>query len=850
MFDGKVMGVPKLSDEERMEQEQMKRDVLGGTSAALQPMNMNHKIMGGTQMEKTEENLPSLGGAGDYQDRLDGLLGPGGAGKSSNEITSDILGGGLGGNKANTLMGGSSGSMNPQHKAESMLGLGGFAPNKKAKKGKHSSNPTDKILGSFSGGNPGDKVNSMLGGSGSSGFKNMQNVFGKQPAGNPTQKVNSMFATQPQKKSTKKQAQSNPFKNGYSTPVNVSGMLGFSGNPTNKVDKILGGNTQPKGKVQQDQFDINKVLGNFGGAKAGKQTQGFDTSTQIHKMMGNVPGGQAHKGKHPQHSQSVNVERFLPKLGSGTDKGKNLGEAWAVPNFQNPASVGFERSNQQVGLSMFGDYDGDGLANAVDCDPRDKTEQGFFEKVKNTFTKGRFANDDQVEREERSAAAVDKSLSSGAPGSAIEVEPEPTNEEKDDAYLVQLEHDDATKQLNTTDPYGNNVNNMPEDQNKGFNRVKNALSHQWSNLKTGAASVATQAKDDINYEITGRREMHRTGMDIQKTDLALAQQEQGFEIEYVNQMMAGKTPQMGLANKELKDDFQRQLLNTPPEGRKQLAMMYQNKLALARVEAQAKIQQADAYAEAGYTPDGDSLWGKGKTKTGKKGTRAARKAANSFSGDNTAYGNANGKGVMMQGMIGTSAGGLNQNAELLTGVNRGSGAVSQMNLNSIASIGNSQMNDFKMNQAAALGSGGGGNAGLSQMSALGGSVGQGGDFAYRVAESLGEDAAHKSGFVTQPGQPQARDGVDLPVHTPVQYAPQQTPQYAPQQAVQSQPVFVQPQTGAPQQGYGESPQADLREVYAQSNPNKPPLPDGRVWSPRSKKYVRYPRGEYDKGNAQ
>ena len=817
LFEGKVMGVPKRTEEEILEEAQMKKDVLGGRSAALQPLDFNNKIMGGRQMSKTEENLPSLGGAGDYQERLGSLLGTsGGKGKKVKDIPSEILGGFGGGDKVSGLLG-NGGSLDPKLKAESMLGLGVSTPKGKSKKGKSPANITDDILGGF-GGSPNNKVNAMLG-AGPGNFANVGNMFSPQKqkgkAPNPVAKVNNMFA-QP------KLAKSNPFKNGYSTPLNVSSMLGFGDKPT----KVKQGN-------QQDVFDIKKILGNTGESMS--FGNGFNTKDKINNMLGGSLQLGANKPKvgsqAKQFSQSVNVETFLPKFGPqvGTTKGKTLGKEWAVPDFRNPANVGFERANQQVGLAMFGDYDGDGLKNVVDCDPRDKTEQGFFEKVKNTFTKGRFANDDEVAKEEASEANTDALLAGQQSLEVVPMQEEQTDEPEKSSALTQFKEYAAERLGNAKKNISRKANEVGEE----LGEVKDFFVGQTVN----------KVKD--NYEIA------QTKRDITKTDLALAQQAQGFETKIVSNWMRGQqTP--GLMNSQIAEDFQRDLLNTPPEGRRRLAMQYETELAKARIDAKAKVQVADAMAEAGYSPNvnakGETIWGSGKTATGKKATRAARKAAQSFSAQgNTALGGANEKGNLMAGMIGTSSGGLNQNAELLTGVNKGSGAVSQMNLNSIASIGNSQMNDFKMNQAAALGSGGGGNAGLAQMSALGGSVGQGGDFAYRVAESLGESASSKSGFVTPQ---QDRDGVDVvsrgPVELPTPQPRPQQPQYAPTPVAQTQPVFVQPQTPQPATGYGDAPQADLREQYAVARPDKPPLPDGRVWSPRSKKYVRYPRGPYDK----
>jgi hypothetical protein len=163
----------------------------------------------------------------------------------------------------------------------------------------------------------------------------------------------------------------------------------------------------------------------------------------------------------------------------------------------------------------------------------------------------------------------------------------------------------------------------------------------------------------------------------------------------------------------------------------------------------------------------------------------------------------------------------------MTGVYRGSGYNSQGNIAALSAV---QSNPFRMAEAVSLGQGGGSSQGINTMSQIG--VGTGaGDYVYKVAESLGEGSNNALNI----GGQQRSNSVDLPIAVPTR-APARPIAYAPQ---------PQPQIAYQPQETQEAP-ASLREQYATANPNRPPLPDGRVWSPRSRKYVMYPRGTYDK----
>ena len=907
MFEGKVMGIPKKSEEELLEEAQMKRDVLGGHSAALQPMDINNKIMGGGTMTKMEEKLPSLGGAGDYQDRLDGLLGPGGKGKTAQDITSDILGGGLN-TKAASLLGEGS-DLNARQRAESMLGLGPAPKGKKGKKAKKQFDPTDNILGTF---NSNLKVGQ---------FANVNNMFGNSKPGkvNTQQKVKEFVSVNPTKTKTK---EANPFRNGYSTPVNVSAMLGLGAggaaagkvgqvlgkamNGPNPVEKILGGTKTPQ-KGQNPlggQFDVNKILG-AGEGKAPSVPTGLDPQAQINKILGKGPA------KTGQHSQSVNVEKFLPSLGQGNPQGRILGKEWAVPDFRNPAMVGFERANQQVGLSMFGDYDGDGLKNAIDCDPRDKTEQGFFEKVGN-FASGRgFKDDSTIGKEAADAAAqgaipqtgslggvqqkgggvglrnvnnpiglkkvrggVDYGgnklpaygVTRGRPSKGVAVSDASM---PDTQGTVQAIQNPETGEVVILDAQGNPVSDQTYElaaRPAALDNLKDGVVAAGQKLGAGAVAVGNTLKDvaktyvgePIKEAADTQLERGRMGRAAKLADSTAALQTAEYKVQVKKAMLDGEKPKD--MDAETWHMMQRQALTgfvgagqaqAVAQGEAKLALDKQQakeKFKLERMKARSQVEIADAKAEARAGGD-NATTGFGKSTKQLKNALAA--AAGGFGGMKANVGSkAVQAGEAMSAAMGTGDGMslADRPMSKVTGFEGGTAQAdaTSFNLTRMSAVGQSAaMNEYNMGVAAQLGPGGGLSGGLAQMSNLGGH----GDYSYKVAESLGESATKQIGQKSDDvAAVTSQPGFDLPkpAPQPVQQAPAPQPvqQVQPQPAPQPQapPIPVTPET-VPGNGISKSSQR-LRQEYMASRPDKPPLPDGRVWSPRSRKYVKYPRGQY------
>ena len=170
-----------------------------------------------------------------------------------------------------------------------------------------------------------NKVDMMLGLSGGKKSKlKVTDYFGKKnnkvidmlDGGNSNKKVDDMLNFNSGKKNIK-----------------VNMMLGRS-KDNKKVDMMLGTKTKGKSFKMDDWFAIGKtkntvsdVLGNF----AIKPMKPFFVEKRARKQM-----------------------------------------------LKNPANIGFTRLRQQRGLSPMGDFDGDGLINALDCNPLDKNKQGWM----------------------------------------------------------------------------------------------------------------------------------------------------------------------------------------------------------------------------------------------------------------------------------------------------------------------------------------------------------------------------------------------------------------------------------------------------------------------------------------
>ena len=245
--------------------------------------------------------------------------------------------------------------------------------------------------------------------------------------------VNDMFST----KSKKKNMDVSNMLGG--TDGKAKNMLSMGGSGSNMVDNILG-----VGKGKKDNFTgkIDSFLGLSSGKKD-KSTGKIDSFLGLSSgknPMDNILGKT--KGKNPMDKYlgfgaSKNpIENMLGmKSGKnpiekmlGTPKGKNpinkilglsLKSNIVVPNiygveknaranmFTNVGQVGLKRMKAQKGLNPMGDFDGDGVLNALDCEPLNRKKQGPLEFAKSAW-KG-FKGEDYSEDENIQAETVEES---------------------------------------------------------------------------------------------------------------------------------------------------------------------------------------------------------------------------------------------------------------------------------------------------------------------------------------------------------------------------------------------------------------------------------------------------------
>lgn len=159
-------------------------------------------------------------------------------------------------------------------------------------------------------------------------------------------------------------------------------------------DRIFGSNWNKKTKV-------NNMIPQMKGIGI-KDMLPKSTGTGFKDMMSNIKIGGSTS---PSLTKKKGSKKSIPKLSGGNFKamiprmGNNKANFSAmIPqiNFKSVASKPERRMRQQAGLSLFGDYDGDGVANIFDCDPRNRLRQGIATKIKN-WTAGRgFVEDDEV----------------------------------------------------------------------------------------------------------------------------------------------------------------------------------------------------------------------------------------------------------------------------------------------------------------------------------------------------------------------------------------------------------------------------------------------------------------------
>jgi len=183
-------------------------------------------------------------------------------------------------------------------------------------------------------------------------------------------------------------------------------LMGNTKTKTPNVNMMLGGASKGKSNINVSQFmgmnskskkTKNIDVGSFMGMNSkSTKTKNIDVSSfmgmnnqpmknnafNVNKMMG--LGGKSTKSK------SINVSKYL---------GSNMMGSKMPPSPE-------KRMKQQKGLSMFGDYDGDKLPNIFDCNPKNKNQQGFIHRLKNSLEGRGFVEDSEVARQDREVSKL------------------------------------------------------------------------------------------------------------------------------------------------------------------------------------------------------------------------------------------------------------------------------------------------------------------------------------------------------------------------------------------------------------------------------------------------------------
>lgn len=147
-----------------------------------------------------------------------------------------------------------------------------------------------------------------------------------------------------------KKTPGNIVNNYFGTKNNkVMDMLG--GGSSKKVDSMLGLKKSKKKKTDK----VEDMLGGYGKSKNAPQLDEWFFMKKTNTTVSNVLGGFALKPLKPMGVEKKARQHIV----------------------SNPAHVGVSRMKKQKGLSPLGDFDGDKVLNAFDCEPRNPKKQAF-----------------------------------------------------------------------------------------------------------------------------------------------------------------------------------------------------------------------------------------------------------------------------------------------------------------------------------------------------------------------------------------------------------------------------------------------------------------------------------------
>ena len=303
------------------EQQQQRAMGEDGVLKALRPINFNDKIMGGQNAASfMDGKLSPLDGSFNYAQRVNMLTGKG-VSKMENENNVQ--------NKIDNILGGSS----PIDKINMMTG--GFNASSKDKLSMLLGNSKSKK----------DIISSLLG-SGGSGTDKISKILGD--------------------KHTKKGNALDSF-------------FGSNSSGTDKISKILGDRNRKKKKAKQFNFSFDKKTGFGNRAFAGINMLG-STKQTTNKIKTNLANSRNSALNKIQQSFGIlNNKGFNNKINNNMSMSNSFKSMHNL--LGNPETIAKRRIKQQNNLPMFGDFDGDKLINALDCDPLDPNKQGGQHKL-------------------------------------------------------------------------------------------------------------------------------------------------------------------------------------------------------------------------------------------------------------------------------------------------------------------------------------------------------------------------------------------------------------------------------------------------------------------------------------
>ena len=162
----------------------------------------------------------------------------------------------------------------------------------------------------------------------------------------------------------------------------LSAPTSSKGTPTDKIGQILGNVNNKKSSMSGDK--IAQFLG-----IANKNEKKVNVNNKANSMF-NVTSKNTNKfnitNAFKTNNSNINVNKKLQQsfnikgLVQGKDMSKKINSMIGSP--KTLEQKGWFRANQQVGLNPLDDFDGDKVINMLDCNPRNKYQQGALDTAK------------------------------------------------------------------------------------------------------------------------------------------------------------------------------------------------------------------------------------------------------------------------------------------------------------------------------------------------------------------------------------------------------------------------------------------------------------------------------------